>query len=121
CILRAAVVASVLDLRLITCERAPRRAVGRGVLLLATFANPARELVGVEMRESAIGNAGERAILERDERAVRPFGRSRRIPGAGLRAYAPRVAAGEEPHDVDMVRRLVVHGPAAPRRVELFR
>ena len=119
--MHAAVVACVFDLRLVAGEELARRAIGIGVLPLAAFADPAGELVGVEVRIAAVRDGSERPVFEREERGVRTLRRPRRIPRAGSRAHAPEAPAAEQPHDVDVMRRLVVDRAAAERRVELLR
>ena len=103
----AAVVACVFDLRLVAGEELARRAIGIGLLPLAAFADPAGELVGVEVRIAAVSDGGERLVFEREERRVRTLRRPRWIPRAGSRAHALEVPAAEQPHDVDVMRRLL--------------
>ena len=50
------------------------------VLALPHLADPAHELVGVEVRVAAVGERGEDAVVEREEAAIRALRRPRRVP-----------------------------------------
>src|SRR5882762_1988133 len=95
-------------------------AVLRRVLLLPRLADPAAELVRVEMGISAIDHGRKRAVLEAQETGVGTFGVARRVPGAGRRAHALHAAAAEQPHDIDVMRGLVEHHAAAALGRELL-
>ena len=73
------------------------------------------------MAVAAIGERGERAVRERQQRRIGAFGRPRRVPGAGRGAHAFHAPAAEQPHDIDLMRRLIEHRAAALRGVEFFR
>src|SRR5207237_5245880 len=96
-------------------------AVSGGVLLLPAFADPAGELVRIEMRVAAVGDGRERAVLECQQCRIRALRWPRRVPCSGLRADGGKPPAAAEAHDVDVMRGLVVDRAAAARTVELFR
>src|SRR5205823_11985020 len=85
------------------------------------FADPAGELVRIEVGVSAIGDVGEGAVLECEQGRVSTFCRPRWIPGTSQGTHGLEAPAAEQSHDVDVVRRLVVDGTAAARRVQLLR
>src|SRR5882762_11705585 len=95
-------------------------AVLRRVLLLPRLADPAAELVRVEMSISAIDHGRKRAVVEAQETGVGAFGVARRVPGAGRRAHALHAAAAEQPHDVDVMRGLVEYHATAALGRELL-
>ena len=72
------------------------------------------------MRVAAVGEAGERAVLEAEQARIRAFGGPRRIPCARERSHGRDPAAAEQPDDVDLVGGLVEHGAAALGGVELL-
>jgi hypothetical protein len=71
---------------------------------------------------AAIDERGEDAVIERELAGVGGLRRARRVPAARVRAYALHRAAGEQPHDVHLVRRLVLDRGAellgTPRAIE---
>src|SRR5882762_557144 len=99
----------------LSCE-----AVFRRVLLLPRLADPAAELVRVEMGIAAIDQRREGAVPEGEKGAIRTLGRTGAVPRSGGRAHALRLAAGEQPHDVDVVRGLVEHNTAAAFGIKLL-
>src|SRR3954447_16446518 len=87
-VLRAAVVARILELHLVALQRLAGGTIGIRILLLAAFADPAGEFIGIEMGITAICNGREGAILEGEEGGIGTLGAPRCIPGAGLCAHA---------------------------------
>ena len=65
------------------------------------------------MSVAAVGQGGEHAVVEPQQSRVRALGGPRRIPRAEHGAHAHRATAGEEAHDVDLVRGLAEHDAAA--------
>src|SRR5688572_21916049 len=92
--LAAAVVASIFHPPLVL-EPLP----GKSGLSLAHLADPAAELVGVEMRVTAVDRRGEDAVLKVEQRGVSAFGRARGIPGARRGAHARHGRAGQQAQD----------------------
>ena len=90
-------------------------------LLLAHLADPALEFIRIEMAIAVVGERGESAVLEGQQRREGAFGRPCCVPGAGLRPHGLDAAAAEQAHDVDLMRRLAEQRAAALSRVELFR
>ena len=85
----AAVIAGILegDFILRRAEAMPAACVW--LLRLAHLADPALEFIGIEMAVAAVGERGEGAVFERQQRRIGAFGRARRIP----RAEAARTLA----------------------------
>ena len=96
------------------------RPVRARVLRRAELADAAAEFVGVEMSVTAVDERRERAVGEGQKRGVRALGGTCRVPGAGQRAHARNVPAAQEADDVDLMRALAEHDPAAARGRELL-
>src|SRR3989442_3507533 len=92
----------------LSCE-----AVLRRVLLLPRLADPAAELVRVEMGISAIDHGRECAVLEGEKRAIRALRGAGAVPRPRGGAHALPLAAAEQPHEVDLMRGLVEHDTTA--------
>ena len=121
-VVRAAIVARGLvgDFLGARREARPRRArIGR--LRLPHLADPVGKLVGIETAVAVVDKRGESTVREREQRRIGALGRACQVPRAGRGAHAGNAAAADQPHDVDLVRRLVEHGAAALRGVEFLR
>src|SRR5204862_7496714 len=123
---RAAVVACILEIRFLgrrgdLSQSSARRTVCARVLGHAQLTDPAAEFIPVETRVAAIGERRKGAAAEGEERRIRPFGRSRRVPGAGQRTHAANGATAEQAHDVDLVCALAEYHSTAALGDELFR
>ena len=73
------------------------------------------------MAVAAIGQRCESTVGKCQQRRIGAFGRPRAIPRAGHRAHACHLPAGNQPHDVDLVRGLIEHRAAALCGVEFLR
>src|SRR3989449_11253433 len=103
--------AAVLQRKLVpgAAQELSREAVLRGVLPLSRLADPAAELVRVEMGISAVDHRCECAVPEGEKRAIRALGGTGAIPRPRGSAHAAYFAAPQQPHDVDVGCGLVEH------------
>jgi hypothetical protein len=87
---------------------------------------PTAKFVAVEMSVAVVTKRRNRATLEGQQRSVRAFGRSCRIPCSGQRPHALHASATQQTNDIDLVRTLakttpaalLSHQPQAPRSVQ---
>src|SRR2546422_2872900 len=87
--------AAVLKRKLVpgAAQELSREAVLRGVLPLSRLADPAAELVRVEMGISAVDHRRECAAPKGEKRAIRALGGAGAIPRAGGGAHPLHLAA----------------------------
>src|SRR6185436_1848866 len=119
---RAAVVTGFLDGEFVLAvgQGLPGQPISLRILLLAHLADPAHELVGIEMGVAAVDEGGDDAVVEIQQARVRALGGPRHVPEAGVGPNTAHLAAREQAHDVDLVRRLVEHHAAAGAGAELL-
>src|SRR5580692_419250 len=100
-------------------QRARGRAVA-GLPLAAALADPAVQLVAVEVVVAAVDEAGGDTAVQLEDHRAQALSQTSRIEHRGNGPDGPDRSGRDRPDNVDLVRYLVVEDAAAPRGIELL-